>query len=165
MSKGRPGPPPFPVNARRYSPLPAVEHHAPERSGDEVNRLRLPSLDGMTSGHTITIEPSSQHVEVQVAGERIASSDAALVLHETGLPDRYYLPRDDVRMDLLRPLNMSTSCPFKGEASYWGIDVGWRRADNLAWAYEDPLPDRADLKGRIAFYVDRLDAAYVLDDA
>ena len=56
-----------------------------------------------------------------------------------------------------------TTCPFKGEASYWGVDVGWRSAENIAWAYEEPLPEREDIKGRIAFYEGRLDAFYVLE--
>src|SRR5207245_2519987 len=49
----------------------------------------------------------------------------------------------------------------EGGGWYWGIDVGWRRAENIAWAYGDPRPERADLKGRIAFYQPRLDAFYV----
>jgi uncharacterized protein (DUF427 family) len=67
-------------------------------------------------------------------------------------------------MDLLEPSDHRTTCPFKGEATYWDIDVGWRRAGNVAWAYEDPLPERVDIKGRLAFYEGRLDAFYVIDD-
>jgi uncharacterized protein (DUF427 family) len=111
----------------------------------------------MTAGHTITIEPSTHHVEVHVAGERVAASDAALVLHETGLPDRYYLPRDDVRMDLLRPLNMSTTCPFKGEASYWTLEVHGEVLDGVVWGYETPIPAAEQIAGRLCFYNDRVD--------
>jgi uncharacterized protein (DUF427 family)/putative intracellular protease/amidase len=116
-------------------------------------------------GHTVTTEPVAGVATAVWGGEKVAESRNALLLRETGLPPVIYYPMEDVRMDLLERTDHRSTCPFKGEASYWGIDVGWRRADNLAWAYEDPLPDRADLKGRIAFYVDRLDAAYVLDDA
>ncbi len=121
------------------------------------SRRHLVTLGQMTAGHTITIEPSSQHVEVHVAGERIASSDNALVLYETGAPDRYYLPRDDVRTDLLRPLNMNTTCPFKGEASYWTLEVNGEVLDGVAWSYETPIRDAEQIAGRLAFYNDRVD--------
>ncbi len=55
----------------------------------------------MTLGHSITTTPSAAHVEVRVDGQLIAESDRPVVLHETGLPPRYYLPREDVRTDLL----------------------------------------------------------------
>jgi uncharacterized protein (DUF427 family) len=64
-------------------------------------------------------------------------------------------------MDLLRRTEHHTRCPFKGEASYWSIEVGDRRSEDMAWAYEDPLPTRSDLKGRLAFYADRLEALEV----
>ncbi|HET9773107.1 MAG TPA: DUF427 domain-containing protein [Acidimicrobiia bacterium] len=115
-------------------------------------------------GHTVTTEPIAGVATAMWGGEKVAESRNAILLRETGLPPVVYYPMEDVRMDLLEKNDHSSTCPFKGVASYWGIDVGWRRIDNIAWAYEDPLPDRADLKGRIAFYVDKLDAAYVLDD-
>jgi uncharacterized protein (DUF427 family) len=91
----------------------------------------------------------------------IAESRDALLLRETGLRPVTYFPMDDVRMDLLHRTEHHTRCPFKGEASYWSIEVEGRRSDDIAWAYEDPLPARADLKGRIAFYADRLEALEV----
>ena len=56
----------------------------------------------MASGHQITITPIDQHVEVTLGGEKLASSDRALLLRETGSPDRYYLPADDVRRNMPR---------------------------------------------------------------
>ena len=87
----------------------------------------------------------------------IAESRDALLLRETGLRPVTYFPMDDVRMELLHRTEHHTRCPFKGEASYWSIAVGDRRSEDIAWAYEDPLPARADLKGRIAFYAERLE--------
>ena len=110
------------------------------------------------SGHTITTGPAEGIVTARWGGEVIAQSRDALVLRETGLPPVTYFPIEDVRMDLLHRTEHHTRCPFKGEASYWSIEVGGRRSEDIAWAYEDPLPARADLKGRIAFYADRLDA-------
>ena len=110
------------------------------------------------SGHTITTEPVGGRAVARWGGEVVADSAAAVVLREAGLPPVTYFPQADVRMDLLRPTEHHTRCPFKGEASYWSIEVGARRSEDIAWAYEDPLPARADLKGRIAFYADRLEA-------
>src|SRR5207244_5851325 len=71
----------------------------------------------MNPGHTITITPSDVHVVVKVDGAVVAESDRPVLLDETGLPTRYYLPREDVRMDLFRPTTFPTECPFKGQAS------------------------------------------------
>jgi uncharacterized protein (DUF427 family)/putative intracellular protease/amidase len=113
------------------------------------------------AGHTITTEPVDGLVTARWGGEVIAESRDVLVLRETGLPPRTYFPIDDVRMDLLQRTEHHTTCPFKGEASYWSIEFGGRRSEDIAWAYEDPLPARADLKGRIAFYEDRLEGLEV----
>jgi uncharacterized protein (DUF427 family)/putative intracellular protease/amidase len=137
----------------------------------EATRLEYPwspedtAAEGQAPrGHTVTTEPVAGVATAIWGGEKVAETGNALLLRETGLPPVVYYPVEDVRMDLLERTDHTSTCPFKGEATYWGIDVGWRRASNIAWAYEDPLPDRADLKGRIAFYADKLDAAYVLDD-
>ena len=114
-----------------------------------------------SGGHTITTEPVLGVVTARWGGEVVAESRNALLLRETGLAPVTYFPIEDVRTDLMHRTDFHTTCPFKGEASYWGIDVGWRRAENIAWAYENPRPERADLKGRIAFYQQRLDAFYV----
>lgn len=111
----------------------------------------------MSPGHTVTVTPAARHVEVFVAGERIAASDRALVLDETGLPRRWYLPKDDVRMDLLRPLNLHTTCPFKGEASYWTLEVADQVLDGVAWAYEAPIESVPEIAGHVCFYNDRVD--------
>lgn len=110
---------------------------------------------GMSPGHSITVTPSDSYVEVRVAGHLLASTDRALILHETGLPDRYYLPREDVRMDLLRETSFHTTCPFKGEASYWSLDVDGHTEDGVVWSYEAPIPSAAEIEGMMCFYPDR----------
>jgi len=99
-------------------------------------------------GHRITVEPSDRHVRA-VRGELVlAESDEALVLRETGCPDAYYIPVQDVRLDLLTESGTHTHCPFKGEASYWSLpDV-----PDLVWAYLDPKPEVAEIKGHLCFY-------------
>ncbi len=67
-------------------------------------------------------------------GQVLAESDRALVLRETGCPERYYIPAEDVRLDLLTPSGTQTYCPFKGTASYWSLP----EAADLVWAYPDP---------------------------
>ncbi|MBO0727993.1 MAG: DUF427 domain-containing protein [Acidimicrobiaceae bacterium] len=109
----------------------------------------------MTAGHTITIAPADAHVEVRVGGQLLAASDRAMKLDETGLPTRYYLPRDDVRMDLLRSTTFHTTCPFKGEASYWSVDLDGKTHDGVVWSYETPTAQAVQVEAMLSFYPDR----------
>jgi uncharacterized protein (DUF427 family) len=112
---------------------------------------------GMASGHTITITPAERHIEVTVGGQTLASSDRALRLDETGSPARYYLPREDVRTDLLQPTAQHTTCPYKGEASYWSAQVGGEAYPNLVWSYETPIPGAEQIAGLMCFYNERVE--------
>ncbi|MEU6258902.1 DUF427 domain-containing protein [Streptomyces sp. NPDC047043] len=102
----------------------------------------------MAEGHTITIEQVDQHVRVVHGDQILAESERPLVLKETGCPPRYYLPADDVRLDLLTPSDTHTYCPFKGTASYWSLPD----AADLVWSYQEPKPDVAEIKGHLCFY-------------
>ena len=109
----------------------------------------------MSAGHTISIAPGISHVEVRVDGELLASSDRAMLLDETGLPTRYYLPPADVTMDRLEPTSFHTTCPFKGEASYWSARIGDTNHDGIAWAYPEPNPAAVAIAGMLSFAPDR----------
>jgi uncharacterized protein (DUF427 family) len=111
----------------------------------------------MARGHQITITPTQLHVEVNVGGQTVAKSDRPVLLEEKGLPTRYYLPPEDVRTDLLRRTDRRTRCPFKGEASYWSIEVGSEVYDDLVWSYENPIPDARGIAGLMCFYSERAD--------
>ncbi len=111
----------------------------------------------MATGHTITIVPADVHIEVRLDGQTIAESDRAVRLDETGLPARYYIPREDVRTDLLRPTAHKTTCPFKGEASYWSVNLGDKVYDNIVWGYQTPIPDAAGITDLLCFYNERVD--------
>jgi uncharacterized protein (DUF427 family) len=111
----------------------------------------------MNPGHTVTIAPADLHVEVRVDGEKVAETDHPVLLEETGMPTRYYLPRDDVRMDLLRRTNFETACPFKGQASYWTLELGDAVHDGIVWSYENPIPAAEGITGLLCFYNDRVD--------
>jgi len=102
----------------------------------------------MTTGHRITVEPSSARVRVVHGDQVLAETDRALLLEETGCPPRYYIPAEDVRLDLLTPSDTHTVCPFKGTASYWSLPD----APDLVWSYPEPLPDVAAIKGHLCFY-------------
>ena len=114
-------------------------------------------VPGMASGHTITITPAERHIEVSVGGQLLASSDRALRLDETGSPARYYIPREDVRTDLLQPTARQTTCPFKGQASYWSAQVGGEVYENLVWSYQTPIPAAEQIAGLMCFYNDRVE--------
>jgi uncharacterized protein (DUF427 family) len=111
----------------------------------------------MTSGHTITITPVSRHVEIALAGTKLAQSDEVVVLEETGLPPRYYLSRGDVRTELLVPSDSTTTCPFKGDASYWSVELDGRAYADIVWSYEDPIPSATGIAGLMCFYNERVD--------
>jgi uncharacterized protein (DUF427 family) len=111
----------------------------------------------MTRSHQITITPSRRHVEVIVDGVKVAESDRPVLLDETGLPTRYYLPREDVRTELLIATDSETTCPFKGQASYWSVEVDGRRHDDLVWSYEAPIPSAEGITGLLSFYNDRVE--------
>ena len=102
--------------------------------------------------HRVDVRASDRHVRIERDGVVLAESTRALALFETGLPTRFYLPVSDVVADIA-PSTRHTTCAYKGQASYW--TVGGHR--DLAWSYEDPLPDAVQIKGRMAFWNERVD--------
>jgi uncharacterized protein (DUF427 family) len=126
--------------------------------GGSWNRTGIRGVaTSMTTGHKITIVPADVHVEVRLGNQVLAESDRAVRLEETGLPARYYIPRDDVRAELLRPSAHVTTCPFKGEASYWSVQVGEDLHENVVWSYQSPIPDASGIAGLMCFYNERVD--------
>lgn len=99
--------------------------------------------------------PSSRHVRVVVGGEVVAESRRPVVLTETGLGPRYYLPRADVRMDLLTPTDTVSHCPYKGSASYWTVNVGDLELTDVVWGYETPLREALRVAGLVCFWPEK----------
>src|SRR5699024_10971102 len=97
--------------------------------------------------HRVDARRSSRHVQVRLGDRTVAESERPLLVCETGLANRFYLPRIDVRTDLLRASETRTICPYKGTASY----VGAEATTDVAWAYEDPLPDASPIAGHLCF--------------
>jgi uncharacterized protein (DUF427 family) len=111
--------------------------------------------------HRVDVAQSDRHIKVVVGDEVLAETARAKILWETGIPTRYYIPTDDVRMELLEPTDLHTRCPYKGEASYWKLKGANEAGSEIAWAYLDPLPECPKIKGLISFYNERVDALYV----
>ena len=120
--------------------------------------------DSTSPDQVIQFEESPRRVRAVFGGVTIADSKRVMLLRESRHLAVYYFPLDDVRMDLMVPTERRTHCPYKGDASYWTVKVGDREAQNAVWSYQDPLPERADLRKYVAFYWDRMDAWYEEDD-
>ena len=111
--------------------------------------------------HPIDIAPAAPRVRVRVGGETIADTTRALTLKEASYPPVHYIPRADIRMDLLAATATSTHCPYKGDAGYFTATAGGRTARDCAWSYETPYPATAAIAGHLAFYPNRVDAIEV----
>ena len=96
--------------------------------------------------HRITTRPSERHVRVEAGGQVLAESDRAVELEETGLPTRYYLPREDVRTEVLMPSPTTSHCPFKGDATYFSAPG----AEDAFWTYEHPIDEVREIAGLLA---------------
>ena len=105
----------------------------------------------------VDVLPSSRHVQVQIDGVLIADSRQPRILFETGLPPRYYLPKTDVRMDLLRESKTRTECPYKGEALYYDVEVNGATYSDYVWWYPTPLPESQRVIGLLCFYNEKVD--------
>ena len=105
-----------------------------------------------------------KRVRATFGGETLADSTGALLMRETGIAPVYYFPRADVRLDLMERTEHATFCPFKGEASYWTLAAGGRRAENAAWSYETPYREVHEIGGYLAFYWDRMDRWHEEDE-
>ncbi|MGI8799017.1 MAG: DUF427 domain-containing protein [Pseudonocardia sp.] len=109
--------------------------------------------------HRIDVVPSSRRVEVIVDGKTVADTKNAMFLFETSLPPRYYIPKEDIRFELLQPSKLQTGCTYKGPTSAYWSATGSHRP--LAWCYETPWPEVAKIAGRVAFFNERADAIRV----
>jgi uncharacterized protein (DUF427 family) len=105
----------------------------------------------------VDILPSSRHIQVVVNGTTVADSHHARLLFETGLPTRYYVPKTDVRMDLLTPTKTQSHCPYKGTARYWSVETDGDLHENIVWGYPTPLEESIRVAGLVSFYNEKVD--------
>jgi uncharacterized protein (DUF427 family) len=108
--------------------------------------------------HRVDIRQSSRTVRIELDGELLAESSRPHMVFETSLPVRFYLPRADVRPDL-RPAEKRSYCAYKGEAYYVALEVKGGTREDLAWSYDNPLPDAAALEGLVAFFDEKVDVS------
>jgi uncharacterized protein (DUF427 family) len=94
----------------------------------------------------------SRLVEVRLQDILIARTDRSIRVLETASPPTFYLPREDVSMDLLRPASGHSFCEWKGQASYFDVRTAGGEVERAAWSYEHPRAAFARIAGHIAFY-------------
>lgn len=109
--------------------------------------------------HRIDVLDTSRRVVVRVGGDELADSTGTRILFETGLPPRYYLPREDVRMETLSTSDVTTGCAYKGYPEHFDH----RSALAIAWSYDDPRRDAEPVRGRVCFYQERPEVELELD--
>lgn len=105
----------------------------------------------------IDVRRSRRHVTVSLDGTVLADSARPRILAETRLPLRWYLPRSDVRMDLLSRSETITTCAYKGHAAYYSFEPAGQDGKDLAWTYEQPLPEAEAVREHVCFWNERAD--------
>ncbi|GLS34435.1 hypothetical protein GCM10010869_00230 [Mesorhizobium tianshanense] len=103
-------------------------------------------------GKVITVEPYIGTVTVRAGGVVIASSTKAKMLTEPPYPSVLYIPFDDIDFDQLRKTELSTHCPYKGDASYWSVLPAAEGGKDAMWAYEQPFDEMVEIRDHGAFY-------------
>jgi uncharacterized protein (DUF427 family) len=116
-------------------------------------RMKIPGPD-----HPISITKNPQRVRVTFAGKVVADTTRALEMREASYPPVQYVPREDVDAALMTRTAHASYCPYKGDCSYFSINVGGQVAENAIWSYEDPYAAVAEIKEYVAFYPSRVDA-------
>jgi uncharacterized protein (DUF427 family) len=107
--------------------------------------------------HRVDVLDSSRHVRILIDGQVMADSHRPRLLFETGLRTRYYLPKMDVRMDLLGPTQTHTACPYKGNAVYWSARVNGQVYEDVVWSYPFPTPECPKIQNLLAFYDEKVE--------
>ena len=121
--------------------------------------MKIPGPD-----HPITITQATTRWRARFQGHVIADSGDALMLKEASYKPVIYFPREDVSMEYFSRTDRSTHCPYKGDAAYYTVLMDGQFADNAVWTYEEPFPAMEQIRGRLAFYPDKVEV-YAVDDA
>jgi uncharacterized protein (DUF427 family) len=110
------------------------------------------------------LEDSTKRIRIVFNGVTIADTQRAKRILETSHPPVYYIPPQDVRMDLVTPARRTTVCEWKGAANYYTLNVDGKVAEQAAWFYPQPNAQYAAIQDYIAFYPGKMDACYVDDE-
>lgn len=112
--------------------------------------MKQPSKD-----HPISVSPFAGRVKVTHGGEMLAETVKALALMEAQYPIVFYVPRADVRTELLEPSQTQTKCPYKGTATYFSLKGAGEAGRDIAWSYEKPFDAVSEISGYLAFYQEK----------
>jgi uncharacterized protein (DUF427 family) len=133
---------------------------APSPDPEKSHMPNRESLYHQYPDYRVDVEPKAGRVYARLNGGVIADSTAAVIVRETNLAPVIYFPRDDVRLELAEATPHRTFCPFKGEASYWTFRCAGQSEENLAWSYEAPFDQVAQLRNYVAFYPERVELSH-----
>jgi uncharacterized protein (DUF427 family) len=131
---------------------------------NEQSGARIPGMKEPGADHPLTIAPFKGRVRVTFNGKVVADSQRAMKLQEASYPPVYYIPREDADLSVYHPSETQTHCPYKGQASYFTLDVEGRRVADAVWSYENAYPAAARITGHLAFYPDRVDRIEATED-
>ena len=107
------------------------------------------------------LEDVAKHIQVIFNGVVVADTRRAKRVLETSHPPVYYIPPEDIRLEYLTPAAGSSLCEWKGEARYYDLEIGRRRAVKAAWYYPNPTRAFAAIKDYVAFYAAPMDACLI----
>ena len=110
--------------------------------------------------HSIKLEGTKKWIRAKIGQELIIDSKNAFILLENGHLPIYYFGKNDINMKFLKKNDFVTTCPYKGEATYWDLFMDDRKVNNIAWSYENPIKDQEEIRGLLAFYWKNIDSWY-----
>ena len=108
--------------------------------------------------HRVDCHPTTRRLRVEVEGSTLVDTDDTIIVFETTLAPRLYVDPAHVRMDLLRRTDTTSWCNYKGVATYWAAVLGDVVVEDVAWSYEEPLPESTRIGGFLSFDLDKVDA-------
>ena len=114
--------------------------------------------------HRVDCRPTKRRLHVDVAGTTLVDTDDTVILFETGLAPKLYVDPERVRTDLLRRSATTSYCNYKGWATWWSAELDGVVVDDVAWSYEDPLPESLAIRGLLSFDPERSDVTAELPE-
>lgn len=115
--------------------------------------------------HRVDCHPTTRRLRAEVAGAVLVDTDDTIIVFETALAPKLYVDKGAVRMELLRRSETTSYCNYKGWATYWSATVGGTVVEDVAWSYEDPLPESSRIAGFLSFDPERADVVAQLPAA
>ena len=112
--------------------------------------------------HRVDCRQTRRRLRVEVTGTTLVDTDDTVILFETSLPPRLYVDPAHVRTDLLRRSETTTYCNYKGYATYWSAVIGDTLVTDVAWSYDDALPESTPVNGFFSFDAARADVVAAL---